>query len=63
VLAPALAGIALLAAVIGGLSGRRQATPRLARGLDVLETTLMLSVVPLALAVWDVYRTLMDLRA
>ncbi|GAA3283518.1 type VII secretion integral membrane protein EccD [Dactylosporangium vinaceum] len=63
VLAPALAVIALLAAVIGGLTGRRRATPRLARGLDVLETTLMLGVVPLALAVWDVYRTLMDLRA
>ncbi|WP_433062450.1 type VII secretion integral membrane protein EccD [Dactylosporangium sp. CS-033363] len=63
VLAPSLGGIALLAAVIGGFAGRRKATPRLARGLDVLETTLMLSVVPLALAVWNVYRTLMDLRA
>ncbi|WP_433088134.1 hypothetical protein ACQP1P_19625 [Dactylosporangium sp. CA-052675] len=63
VLAPSLAAIALLAALVGGLTGRRKGTPRLARGLDVLETTMMLSVVPLALAVWDVYRALMDLRA
>ncbi|MEU7872400.1 type VII secretion integral membrane protein EccD [Dactylosporangium sp. NPDC049140] len=63
VLAPVLAAVALLAAVIGGLTGRRKSTPRLARSLDVLETMMMLSVVPLALAVWDVYRALMDLRA
>jgi type VII secretion integral membrane protein EccD len=63
VIAPVLVGVALLAAVVGGLTGRRAATPRLTRGLDVLETLLMLSVVPLALAVWDVYHALLDLRA
>ncbi|MFB9239660.1 type VII secretion integral membrane protein EccD [Plantactinospora siamensis] len=63
ILAPILAAVALLAAIIGGFAGRRQASPRLARGLDAIETALMLSVVPLALAVWDVYRALMDLRA
>jgi type VII secretion integral membrane protein EccD len=63
VVVPVLAGIALVAAVVGGITGRRPATPRLTRGLDVLETLLMLSVVPLGLAVWDVYRTLLDLRA
>src|SRR5262249_33226280 len=41
--APPLVGIALVAGVVGGIAGRRPATPRLARGLDVLETLLMLS--------------------
>jgi type VII secretion integral membrane protein EccD len=63
VVAPILTGVALMAAVIGGIAGRRPATPRLTRGLDLLETLLMLSVVPLGLAVWDVYRILLDLRA
>jgi type VII secretion integral membrane protein EccD len=62
VVAPTLAGVALLAALIGGVAGRRPATPRLTRGLDLLETLLMLAVVPLGLAVWDVYRALLDLR-
>jgi hypothetical protein len=61
--APVLVGIALFGAVVGGLTGRRPPTPRLARMQDVLETLLMLTVVPLALAVWDVYQTLLDLRA
>jgi hypothetical protein len=61
--APVLVAIALLAAVVGGVTGRRPATPRLTRGLDLLETLLMLAVVPLALAVWDVFRALLDLQA
>lgn len=63
VIAPVLVGIALLAGVVGGVTGRRAATPRVTRGLDVLETFLMLAIVPVALAVWDVYQTLLDLRA
>jgi type VII secretion integral membrane protein EccD len=63
VIAPVLVGIALFAAVVGGLTGRRPPTPRIARLMDVLETMLMLAVVPLALAVWDVYHALLNLRA
>ena len=44
-------------------SGRRPLSPRLSRGLDVLETLLLLAVVPLALAVWDVYTRLLEIRA
>ena len=44
-------------------SGRRPPGARLSRGLDVLETLLLLAVVPVALAVWDVYTRLLEIRA
>ena len=56
----------LLAAVAGGFgrwAGRGPLNPRLARGLDLLETLLLLSVVPIVLAVWNVYTLLLELRA
>jgi hypothetical protein len=56
----------LLAAVAGGFGrwgGRRPLNPRLARGLDLLESVLLLSVVPIVLAVWNVYTLLLELRA
>ncbi|RMI26815.1 hypothetical protein EBN88_29665 [Streptomyces triticirhizae] len=55
--------VALVAAAVGLLAGRARANPRTSRALDLLETTALLSVVPLALAVWDVYAALLDLRA
>lgn len=66
-----LLGVALpltlvVALVAGGLAlaaGRRRTNPRLAGTLDLLETLLLVSVVPLVLAVWDVYGALLDLRA
>ncbi|TNM31731.1 type VII secretion integral membrane protein EccD [Streptomyces sedi] len=54
---------ALVAAATGLLAGRGRGNPRASRALDLLETTALLSVVPLALAVWDVYAALLDLRA
>lgn len=61
--APVLVGLALLAGLIGVNSGRRAANPRLVRLLDMTETALLLAVVPLVLAVWDVYAALLNLRA
>jgi type VII secretion integral membrane protein EccD len=61
--APVLVGLALLAGLIGVSSGRRPANPRLVRLLDMTETFLLLAVVPLVLAVWDVYAALLDLHA
>ncbi|MDT0266243.1 type VII secretion integral membrane protein EccD [Streptomyces sp. DSM 44915] len=55
--------VALVAATVGLLAGRTRLNPRLSRALDLLETTALLAVVPLALAVWDVYAALLDLRA
>ncbi|MCX2968566.1 MULTISPECIES: type VII secretion integral membrane protein EccD [Streptomyces] len=55
--------VALTACAVAVLSGRRTLNPRLARTLDVLETLLLLAAVPLVLAVWDVYVTLLELRA
>jgi type VII secretion integral membrane protein EccD len=58
---------ALLTALISGstalFAGRLPANPRLARTLDLLETTVLLTVVPFALAVWEVYSALLNLRA
>jgi type VII secretion integral membrane protein EccD len=61
--APVLVGLALLTGLIGVSSGRRPANPRLVRLLDMTETFLLLAVVPLVLAVWDVYGALLDLHA
>ena len=65
-----LAVVPLIALVLGGVacavavrSGRRPPGARLSRGLDVLETLLLLAVVPVALAVWDVYTRLLEIRA
>jgi type VII secretion integral membrane protein EccD len=63
VLAPILLLAGLVAGLVGVTTGRRPANPRLARLLDLMETALLLSVVPLALAVWDVYRALLDLAS
>lgn len=54
---------ALVAGAVGLFAGRMRLNPRLARAIDVLETTLLLSVVPLCLAVWQVYPALLNLRA
>ena len=56
----------LLAAVAGGFGrwgGRGPLNPRLSRGLDLGETLLLLSVVPVVLAVWNVYTLLLQVRA
>jgi hypothetical protein len=56
----------VLAAVAGGFGrwgGRAPLNPRLARSLDLLETLLLLAVVPIGLAVWNVYTLLLELRA
>lgn len=60
--APAAVLVALIAGLTGLFAGRRRVNPRASRTLDLLETTLLLSVVPLILAVWGVYGTLLDLR-
>ncbi|MDT0347686.1 type VII secretion integral membrane protein EccD [Streptomyces litchfieldiae] len=54
---------ALVTGTIGLFAGRTRLNPRVSRAIDVLETTLLLSVVPLCLAVWEVYSALLDLRA
>ncbi|SFD09680.1 hypothetical protein SAMN05421773_109214 [Streptomyces aidingensis] len=59
---PAALAIALAAGGVALAAGRFRASPRLVRALDVLETTLLVAVVPLVLAVWEVYGTLLDLR-
>ena len=63
----AVAPVALLLAAVAGAfgrwGGRRPLNPRLARALDLLETLLLLSVVPIGLAVWNVYTLLLELRA
>ncbi|RKN43031.1 EsaB/YukD family protein [Streptomyces hoynatensis] len=55
--------IALAAGLVGLFTGRTRLNPRLSRAIDLLEGTLLLSVVPLCLAVWEVYPALLDLRA
>ncbi|MFD5318813.1 type VII secretion integral membrane protein EccD [Streptomyces sp. NPDC127098] len=63
VVLPLVLTLALVAGGVGLAAGRRRANPRLVRALDVLETLLLLTVVPLALAVWQVPGTLLNLRA
>ncbi|WP_084897330.1 type VII secretion integral membrane protein EccD [Streptomyces sp. CB03238] len=55
--------VAAIAATVAMLSGRRGLNPRLARTLDVCETTLLLSVIPVVLAVFEVYTALLKLKA
>ncbi|MFW6725084.1 type VII secretion integral membrane protein EccD [Streptomyces sp. MAR4 CNY-716] len=61
VVLPAALTLALAAGVVALAAGRHRPNPRLSRALDVLETTLLLAVVPLVLAVWGVYATLLNL--
>ncbi|TDC22462.1 type VII secretion integral membrane protein EccD [Streptomyces sp. 8K308] len=63
VVLPAVLTIALAAGGVGLAAGRRRPNPRLVRALDVLETLLLVAVVPLVLAVWEVPGTLLNLRA
>lgn len=63
VLLPVCLTASLAACVVGLFSGQRTLSPRLARLLDIVETTLLLSVVPLVLAVWGVYTALLELKA
>ncbi|WP_016907975.1 type VII secretion integral membrane protein EccD [Streptomyces xiaopingdaonensis] len=60
---PVCLAVALVACAVGLYSGRRALNPRFARLLDAVETTLLLSVVPLVLAVWGVYTALLELKA
>lgn len=63
VVLPVCLVMALVACAVGLFSGRRALNPRLARTLDIIETTLLLSVVPVVLAVWGVYTALLELKA
>lgn len=63
VVLPVCLVVALIACAVGLFSGRRALNPRLARTLDTVETTLLLCVVPLVLAVWGVYTALLELKA
>ena len=60
---PVALALGAVAGAFGVWGGRRPLNPRLSRALDVLETLLLLAVVPLALAVWDVYTMLLEIRA
>jgi type VII secretion integral membrane protein EccD len=62
-IAPAALVLAAIAGGFGRWGGRAPLNPRLARGFDLLETLLLLSVVPIVLAVWNVYALLLELRA
>lgn len=62
VLLPTVLTLALAAGGVALAAGRRGLNPRLSRALDVLETVLLLAVIPLVLAVWDVYGTLLNMR-
>jgi type VII secretion integral membrane protein EccD len=61
--APVALGLAAAAGAFGVWGARRRLNPRMARALDLLETLLLLSVVPMILAVWDVYTALLEIRA
>ncbi|MFD9847915.1 type VII secretion integral membrane protein EccD [Streptomyces parvus] len=63
VLLPLCSLVAVVACAVAVFSGRRGLNPRLARTLDGVETLLLLAVVPLVLAVWNVYTALLELRA
>ena len=62
VVVPVALTLGVVAGAFGVGSGRPR-NPRLLRAFDVLETLLLLAVVPLALAVWDVYTQLLEIRA
>ncbi|WP_129842971.1 type VII secretion integral membrane protein EccD [Streptomyces sp. RFCAC02] len=60
---PAMLVVALIAGCVGLFAGRYRLNPRVSRALDMVETLFLLAVVPLALAVWEVYTALLDLKA
>ncbi|RMI25201.1 type VII secretion integral membrane protein EccD, partial [Streptomyces triticirhizae] len=62
VLLPVALTTAVVAGCVGLAAGRYRGNPRLARALDAVETLLLVAVVPLVLAVWDVYGALLNLR-
>ncbi|GAA1916494.1 type VII secretion integral membrane protein EccD [Streptomyces sodiiphilus] len=59
---PVAVTAALAAGTVAVLAGRYRLNPRLSRALDVLETAVLLTVVPLVLAVWEVYAALLNFR-
>lgn len=59
---PAAVVVALVSGAIGLFAGRAKTNPRLSRALDMVETLLLLTVVPFVLAVWDVYGLLLNFR-
>ena len=63
VVAPTALLLGAVACAFGVWGGRSSLNPRLSRTIDVVETLLLLAVVPLALAVWDVYTQLLEIRA
>ncbi|MDT0305680.1 type VII secretion integral membrane protein EccD [Streptomyces sp. DSM 44917] len=62
-LLPAALAVALISGATALFAGRVRTNPRASRALDLLETALLLAVVPLTLAAWEVYTALLDLRA
>ncbi len=62
VILPTTLTVALVAGCVGLAAGRQRANPRLARALDMLETLLLVAVVPLVLEVWGLYGALLDWR-
>jgi type VII secretion integral membrane protein EccD len=60
---PVALTVVAVAGGVGLAAGRVRANPRLTRTLDVLETLLLVAVIPLVLAVWGTYGALLDLRA
>lgn len=61
IVAVAAAAIALVALGVGATAGRWEASPRQRRLVDIGETLLLVSVAPLVLGVWNVYRTIFNL--
>lgn len=61
--APVALAVAALAGLVGLWGGGSAVDPKAARALDTVETLLLLALVPMVLAVWDVYTTLLQLRA
>jgi type VII secretion integral membrane protein EccD len=60
--APVALGIAVAAGGVALASGRFRTDPRLSRTLDVVETVLLLSTIPLVLAVWNIYSAVLDIN-
>jgi type VII secretion integral membrane protein EccD len=61
--APVALVVAALAAGLGLAAHRAGRIPKLARAFDTLETVLLVALIPLILAVWEVYTALLELRA
>ncbi|MEO3755868.1 type VII secretion integral membrane protein EccD [Streptomyces sp. B6B3] len=59
---PTTLTVALAAGIVGLAAGRQRMNPRLSRALDMLETLLLVAVVPLVLEVWGLYGALLDWR-